>query len=300
MLIFAPSTTKDMDINDLRVALFNYIVAKQNNKNLIIKIEDINIKEEINKKVKDILNLLNLFSIEYTQLLYQSNNIKYYQQIAMQMLIDKKAFNCFCSDEALQKDKEELNSYSGFCENLKDETILSCEAPFRIRIKKPKDEITFFDLLKGKCVYKPLEIDSFIILNQNKTPTFDFATAIDDMLNNITTIIRDDKYLKNTAKQIYIRESIGYKAPIEYIHLPKIKTDKELNIQTLIDEGFLPAAIINYLILCSYDTPKEIFSIKDVIKWFDIKKIKKNLVKFDLDKLKEINQIYQSQGEIIV
>jgi glutamyl-tRNA synthetase len=308
LLRFAPSPTGDMHIGNLRVALFNYIVSKQKNENLIIRIEDTDKKRNIEGKDKEILELLNLFSIEYSQVIHQSNNLKYHSKFAMQLLIEKKAFNCFCGEDILEKEKDEAKQnkkpyrYSGFCENLSDEVSISCEAPFTVRLKKPTQNIEFKDMIKGDFEYKPFDIDSFVILRHDKTATYNFACAIDDMLSDITTVIRGEDHLSNTPKQIHIRNSIGYDKQINYVHLPVIlnkdtgkkmsKRDEASGVRWLIDEGFLPIAIANYLVLLGYNPPKEIFTIEEAIQWFDISKVSKSPAKFDIDKLNFINKAH--------
>lgn len=306
MLRFAPSPTGDMHIGNLRVAILNHIISRQKKEDLIIRIEDTDKERNIEGKDKEILDILNLFAIDYKQVILQSNNLKYHQQIAMQLLIDKKAFNCFCSDEALEKDREELKAagkpyrYSSFCENLSDETVMNCDAPSTVRIKKPTHDISFKDVVKGEFTYKPFDVDSFVILRTNKTPTYNFACAVDDMLMNISTVIRGEDHLSNTPKQIHIREQIGYTQEIEYIHLPVItnketgkkmsKRDDASSVKWLVSEGYLPSAIANYLVLLGYNPPCEIFTLEEAIEWFDISKISKSSAKFDIEKLKFINR----------
>ena len=306
MLRFAPSPTGDMHIGSLRVALFNHIISKQLNEDLIIRIEDTDNQRNIEGKDKEILDILNLFSIDYTQVIHQSDNIKYHSQMAMKLLLDKKAFNCFCSDDALEKDRVEALKnkqpyrYSGFCESLSDDVVLECTAPFTVRIKKPEQNIKFTDDIKGKFDFAPFDIDSFIILRDDKTPTYNFACAVDDMICNITTVIRGENHLFNTPKQIHIRNSLGYDKEINYVHLPVIlnlntgkkisKRDEVSSVKWLIDEGFLPIAIANYLILLGYNPPCEIFTVEDALKWFDISKVSKSPAKFDIQKLKFINR----------
>ena len=306
MLRFAPSPTGDMHIGNLRVALFNHIISKQLNEDLIIRIEDTDKQRNIEGKDKEILDILNLFSIDYTQVIHQSDNIKYHSQMAMKLLLDKKAFNCFCSDEALEKDRMEALKnkqpyrYSSFCEGLSDDVVLECTAPFTVRIKKPEQNIKFTDAIKGKFDFAPFDIDSFIILRDDKTPTYNFACAVDDMICNITTVIRGENHLFNTPKQIHIRNSLGYDKEINYVHLPVIlnlntgkkisKRDEVSSVKWLIDEGFLPIAIANYLILLGYNPPCEIFTVEDALKWFDISKVSKSPAKFDIQKLKFINR----------
>ena len=295
MLRFAPSPINDMNIENLRIAIFNYIVSKQLNEDLIVRIEDINIEQNIEGKDKEILEILNLFSIEYKSVIHQSDSLKYHQKMALQFLTQKKAFVCFCSDSKLEELKEEAIkngktvAYDGFCETLSDETILNTNAPFTIRIKKPDHNIKFTDFLKGDFDYTPNDVDSFIILGQNKTPTYNYACAIDDMITDVSTVIRSDEHISDTAKQIFIRESLGYTKEIKYIHLPTILDDLN-SVKWLIDEGFLPSAIANYLVLLGNETPSEIFTLEEAISWFKIENISKNAVKFDIDKLRFINK----------
>jgi glutamyl-tRNA synthetase len=296
LLRFAPSPTKDMDIKDLRIALFNHILSKQLNEELLIRIDDTDKEKNIEGKDKEILEQLTLFGIDYSRVIIQSENIKYHTGMGMKLLLDKKAFNCFCSDEALDQDKEKAKaegkdySYSGFCETISDETKFHCNAPFVVRIKKPQNNIEFTDVIKGKIDSNPDKVDSFIILNHEKVPTYNFASAIDDMLYNITTIIRDEKYLLDTPKQIHLRASLGYDQEIKHIHLPDIKNS--LSINYLIDKGYLPIAIANYVVSLGTNTPTEIFSIEEACEWFDINKISKEIVEFDINQLNKINKIY--------
>ncbi|MCT7544366.1 glutamate--tRNA ligase [Aliarcobacter cryaerophilus] len=306
MLRFAPSPTGDMHIGNLRVAIFNYIVSKQLNEGLIIRIEDTDKERNIEGKDKEILEILNLFSIEYKSVFYQSENLKYHQKMALQLMTQKKAFACFCSDSKLEELKEESIKkgipfrYDGFCETLSDETVLNTNAPFTVRLKKPDHNIKFTDLLKGDFEYAPFDVDSFIILRQDKTPTYNYACSVDDMLMDISMVIRGEDHVSNTPKQIHIREALGYTKEIKYVHLPIIlnastgkkmsKRDDASSVKWLIDEGFLPSAIANYLVLMGNKTPTEIFTLEEAIKWFKIENVSRSGAKFDIDKLRFINR----------
>ena len=306
MLRFAPSPTGDMHIGNLRVAIFNYIVSKQLNEGLIIRIEDTDKARNIEGKDKEILEILNLFSIDYVSVFYQSDNLKYHQKMALQLMTQKKAFACFCSDTKLEELKEESIKkgipfrYDGFCETLSDETVLNTNAPFTVRLKKPDHNIKFTDVLKGDFDYAPFDIDSFIILRQDKTPTYNYACSVDDMLMDISMVIRGEDHVSNTPKQIHIRESLGYTKEIKYVHLPIIlnaqtgkkmsKRDDASSVKWLIEQGFLPSAIANYLVLIGNKTPTEIFTLEEAIKWFKIENVSKSGAKFDIDKLRFINR----------
>ena len=280
MLRFAPSPTEDMSIASLRVAIFNYILSKQLNEQLLIRIEDIEKEKIIDGKDKEILEILSLFSIDYSHVVYQSENLKYHQKLAMQLMSKKKAFSCFCSDEKLEELKIEAKKdnkayeYDGFCATLSDETVLNVNSPFTVRIKKPE--------LSSK-------IDSFIILNHDKNPTYNYACAVDDMLYDISTVIRSEKYLHETVKQVFVRNALNYEKQIGYIHLPEFDSSIT-SVKSLIDDGFLPSAIANYLVLLGNKTEKEIFTLEEAVEWFDINKLSKENQKFDMEELKLLNK----------
>ncbi|QOY53293.1 glutamate--tRNA ligase [Candidatus Sulfurimonas baltica] len=305
MLRFAPSPTGDMHIGNLRVAIFNYIVSKQRNEELIVRIEDTDKERNIEGKDKEILDVLALFGIEYSQVLYQSENARFHTAMALQLIHNKKAFSCFCSSEWLDKKRNEAKEdknpyrYDDACRNLPDELVIDNMNPFTIRIKKPDETIVIKDYIKGSVSFEPKDVDSFIIMRQDKTPTYNFACAVDDMLSDISLVIRGEDHMSNTPKQALIRNSLGYEKEIEYAHLPIIlndsgkkmsKRDDASSVKWLLEEGYLPDAIANYLILIGNKPPKEIFDIKEAIDWFDLEKISKSPARFDIDMLKHINR----------
>ena len=305
MLRFAPSPTGDMHIGNLRVALFNFIMSKKLNEELIVCIEDIDKQKNIEGKDKEILDILNLFNIEYSRVVYQSSHLKFHRNFAIALMHDKKAFNCFCSEKQLEMDKQEAKEkkvayrYSNRCENLPAEEVIDNTAPFTVRLKKPQKSISFTDKIKGKLSFEPNEIDSFVILKQDKTPTYNFACACDDLLNDITLVIRDDDYLSNTPQQIAIRDALKYEKKIEYAHLPTIlntdgskinNKDNNLSVKQLLSDGFLPEAILNYLILIGNKPPVEVFTLKEALEWFDLSKLSKSSHKFDIEKLRFLNR----------
>ncbi len=305
MFRFAPSPTGDMHIGNLKVALLNYIMAKKTGEKFIVRIEDTDKERNIEGKDKEILEILEKFEIEYDQVYYQSQNLKFHQQFASHLLINRLAFACFCTEEELDKKREEAKKkgvayrYDGTCEELSNEEVLNSEKPFVVRIKKPTENISFKDEIKGELSFSPDDIDSFVILRADKTPTYNFACAIDDMLSDISFIIRGEDHLSNTPKQILIRKYLGYEKEIKYAHLPIIlnkegkkmsKRDNASSVKWLLEEGFLPEAISNYLILLGNKTPKEIFTLKEAIEFFDIKNLSKASAKFDTDKLRFINR----------
>ena len=304
MLRFAPSPTGDMHIGNLRVAIFNYIISKQRDEDLIVRIEDTDKERNIEGKDKEILDLLELFNIEYSQVIYQSENVRFHSAMALQLLHEKRAFSCFCSPEWLEKKREEAKEqkkayrYDDACKDLPAELVIDNTNPFTVRLKRPKNNIIINDLIKGEVKFEPDAVDSFIIMRQDKTPTYNFACAIDDMLSDISIVIRGEDHMSNTPKQDHIRKSLNYDKEVNYAHLPIIlnddgkkmsKRDDASSVKWLLEEGFLPDAIANYLIVIGNKTPKEIFTMQEAIEWFKLENISKSPARFDINMLRHIN-----------
>jgi glutamyl-tRNA synthetase len=284
-----------MNIGDLRVAILNYIVSKQRSEGLIVRIEDMDKERNIEGKDKEIIGILELFGIEYSQVVNQSQNFRFHAAMALQLLLEKKAFNCFCSHEWLEKKREEAKNnkeayrYDDACASLPDELVIDNENPFTVRIKKSQESIAIKDYIKGEMIFKPEDLESFIIMSEDKRPTYSFACGIDDMLSDISLVIRDEEHLSDAPKEDWIRTSLGYQKKIEYAHLPVIQ-DSTSSVKWLLEEGFLPSAIANYLILIGNKTPKEIFTIKEAIEWFSLDNISKSPECFDINMLKHVNR----------
>jgi len=309
MLRFAPSPTGDMHIGNLRVAILNYLVAQQNNDQFLVRIEDTDVKRNIEGKDSDIMMLLEKFAIIHNSVFHQSEHLNLHQTLAIKLLKEEKAFVCKCTDEEIQTDREEAKAskvayrYSGRCENLTSsdyEALKESKKPFVVRLRKPEENIINNDVIKGSISTAPHEVDAFIILRTDGTPTYNFACACDDMMSNIDFIIRGEDHLSNTPKQIHIKNVLGYENETKYAHLPIIvnaegqklsKRDEVFSLKWLFEEGFIPDAILNYLLLLGNSkAPKEIFTLPEAIKWFDLNSISKSTAKFDMAKLRFINR----------
>ncbi len=241
MLRFAFSPTHDMNVGELRLALLNYNESKQKNESFIVRVEDKDADKNIDGKDNETLDILALFGLEYSQVIHQSQTVRFHTAMALQLLHENRAFNCFCSDVWLDKKKQEAKDagevykYDDACRNLPAELVIDNENPFRVRINHPEQE----------------DIDSFIILDQDKKPTHDFSCAVDDMLNDISKIIDDEKEINSSIKQEHIRTQLNYDKKIEYVHVPSIKNHENISVKSLLEDGFLPEAISNYLISTS-------------------------------------------------
>ncbi|WP_334085798.1 glutamate--tRNA ligase [Helicobacter typhlonius] len=301
MLRFAPSPTGDMHIGNLRAAIFNYIIAKQSRQKFLIRIEDTDIARNIEGKDKEILNILNLFGLLWDNLVYQSDNFDKHRQLA-QYLIDKGlAFYCYCSKEFLESKRLEAKEQKRpFRYDMQWAELEKHTNPKPVvRLKGAESAISFIDAIKGEVRFEANEIDSFVILKDDGIPTYNFACAVDDMLYDISFIVRGEDHVSNTPRQILIHRALGYDKVLGYAHLPIIlgesgskmsKRDSASSVAWLLEEGFLPQAIVNYLVSMGNHAPSEVFKLQDTYEWFDIKHIAKSPVKFDIKRLRFLNR----------
>lgn len=305
MYRFAPSPTGDMHIGNLRAAIFNYICSRQERTDFILRIEDTDTARNIKGKDEEIKEILRIFGISWQHYYVQSENLKHHRQMALRLVAEKKAFACFCTAETLEKKKAEAKAagkayrYDGTCEHLSGEEVLNNELPFTIRLKKPTQAMEFTDLIKGRLHFEPENIDSFVIMRADKTPTYNFACAVDDMLEGVSCIIRGEDHTSNTPKQEHIRASLGFEKPMIYAHLPIIlnedgqkmsKREAHSSVKWLLEQGILASAVANYLIMLGNKTPREIFTLDEAVEFFDIKNVSKAPARFDLKKLLQINR----------
>lgn len=276
MYRFALSLTRDMSVEDLRIGVLNFLCAKQKGEMCVLRFNDTDKKRNIEGKNEEIVTLLGLFELEFQGPFYQSQNLKFYRQFASKLLEEKRAFCCFCSSETIDKKRQNAKEnekpyrYDGSCKNLKDEEVIGNENPFTIRIKG-----------------KSNKIDDFVILKEDKYPTCNFANGIDDMLQNVTHVITSENE-SNTVQQIHVREVLGYHEEIKYTQLSPIANAK--SVLLLLEEGYLPEGILNYLILLGNECEEDIFTLKSAEKWFRVENMSNNPIRFDMNELKLINK----------
>ena len=282
MLRFASSPTGDMHTGELRVAILNYLVSQQRNEPFTVRIDDLDKERNIEGKDTEIMQILEKFALKHDSVFHQSEHLHMHQTLAIRLLEEEKAFVCTCS--------ETDTPYSGCCENVdrsEHAKLKESGTPFVIRIKKPTQSIMTHDLIKGDITTDPDAVDSFVILHADSTPSDVFASACDDMLSGVTTVI-EEADIEKSAREKHIKTALGYEEEASYAHLP-IMHDAP-TIVWLFAQGFIPDAILNYLLLLGNSkAPKEIFTLPEAIEWFKIENLSKSAEKFDMDKLRFIN-----------
>lgn len=258
MLRCTLSPTRDLNLNDLRIVLLNFAFAKHANEPFIVRIDDADKTQIIEDKERDLLDTLALFGISYTQLYYQSHNFKYHLQFASTLLDKKKAFICFCAED-------KASPYDGACENLSSEEVLNNPRAFVIRMKQQA---------KGD--------DRFVIMKTDKYPTPLFARACNDMLQGVTTILCEEAHRSDAPKEEWIRKSLGYDQAMHYVYVPSFQ-ETSYSVQQLLDEGFMPEAIANYLL-----APHQILTFEEMLTSVDLHANMPTL--FEMETLRFINR----------
>lgn len=311
---FAPSPTGQMHLGNARTAIFSYLFARKNNGKFILRIEDTDLERSLKEYEDIIINDLKWLSIDWDEFYRQSERFDIYKEYAEKLLQEDKAYRCFCTEEELDKEREEAKRknipyrYSGKCRNLTKEEIeknLKENKPFTIRIKVPENElISFEDLVKGHIAINTDDFGDFVIVRSDKTPVYNFVVVIDDALMGITHVIRGEDHIPNTPKQIVIYRALNFKEPL-FAHLPIIlgkdrtklsKRHGAVSVGYYREKGFFPEALLNYLCLLGWSHhDREIFSKEDLIKLFDIKDIHPSPAVFDEEKLYWLNGLYMRE-----
>lgn len=321
-LRFAPSPTGFLHIGNFRVALFDYLIAKNLNGKLILRIEDTDSKREVAGATEKLIEVLEKFNIKFDEGPHvggdfgpyiQSQRLDIYQKYYNQLLNEGKAYRCFCSEERLEEMRAEQEKnklapkYDLHCRNLspeESERRAQNGEPFVIRQKMPLEgKIEVYDELKGKIVFDAKDLDDQVLIKSNGVPTYQFANVVDDHLMKITHVTRGDEWLSSFPKNILLYQAFSWEAP-KFIHLPLIlnkegggklsKRKGDVFVEDFLNKGYLPEALINFCALLGWH-PKgdnEILSLDNLTKEFFISGIGTSPAVFDIEKLNYYNGYY--------
>ncbi|MFH1582661.1 MAG: glutamate--tRNA ligase [bacterium] len=316
----APSPTGSLHIGLVRTALFNFIFAKQNKGSYVLRMEDTDKERSTLDSEKDIIENFKWLGLDWEEgpdvdgkygPYRQSERIDIYQKYLKQLLKDKKAYYCFCSEEELEAQRQyhmslgEAPIYSGKCASLDEKTVKKNIAEGKncvIRFKTPIKKITFNDMIRGKVEFDTKLTGDMVIAKSLDYPLYNFAVAVDDHEMKISHVIRGEDHISNTPKQILIQEALGFERPI-YAHLPLIlapdktklsKRHGSISIDTFKKEGYLVESLINFMAFLGWNPgdEREIYSLPSLIKEFQLEKVQKAGAIFNINRLNYLNGFY--------
>jgi len=314
---FAPSPTGYLHIGGIRTALINYIITQQSKKanlksKFLLRIEDTD-KKRSNPEFKDsIINGLKWLGIYHDgEIFIQSKRFQRHQQIAYNLLNKNNAFKCICTSQLLEKKRNEnkINKINSkrLCKTCEDNPeIQSLKKGYVVRIKIPNSSQTKIkDIIQGYIEVKNKEIDNFILLRNDGSPTYMLSAVVDDFDMGVNLVIRGDDHLNNTFRQLFIYKNMEWPIP-EYGHIPLIhgedgkklsKRHGAVDINEIKDQGYLKEGIINNLILLGWAPPNsnEIIRINEIIDIFSIKNISKSSSIFSYKKLNFFNNYFMQK-----
>jgi len=317
---FAPSPTGYLHIGNARTALFNYLFAKKTGGTFILRIEDTD-RERSKKEFEDeIVNDLRWLGLDWDEgpdkgglftPYRQSERQDIYDHMISQLMVDGKAYRCFCTEDELEKvhlqqvANHEPPRYNGKCRDMVPLISRSYEVqgkPHTIRFRVEAGIVEVEDLVKGMVTFDCDKIGDFVIRRSDGTAAFNFANIVDDSLMRVTHVIRGDDHLSNTPRQILISEALRF-IPPQFAHLPLIlgadraplsKRHGDVSLKSFREKGYLREALVNYLahLGLSYGEGRDILSVDELIDGFSLDRVASSPAVFDIDKLNWINSHY--------
>jgi len=309
---FAPSPTGKPHVGNIRTAIYDFLYARSQNGQFILRIEDTDRERMVPEAVDYIEESLQWLGLEWDneEKIHQSNRLDIYSSYVDKLLSESRAYKCFCSKERLANLREEQvkagkpPGYDSFCRKLTPEDIEKMEKAgktpvIRFRIPEKPKEITWNDIIRDKVTIRTDIQDDFVIVKSDRYPTYHLASVVDDHEMKISTVIRAEEWISSTPKHILLYQAFGWNPP-EFAHMPHIigkdrsklsKRHGDTAIMDYKDSGYLADTMLNFLASLGWNdgTTQEIFTREELEKKFDLKRVGKSPAVFDLDKLNWIN-----------
>lgn len=312
---FAPSPTGFLHIGGVRTALFNYLFAKANNGDFVLRLEDTDRERFVEEGVEQIIQSLDWLGLHPDEGVWyedkpgahgpyiQSERLHHYADYANKLVEQGLAYKSYASAEQLESLREEArqNKQPFVYRNSMEPASGSGDAPIRLKI--PSGKTLWKDEVRGEFTTPNELIDDFIIIKADGFPTYNFANVIDDHMMQISHVIRGDEFISSTSKHALLYDMLGFDRPA-WVHLPPIlgpdgkkklsKRDGDVNVLDYKAKGYLPAAVINFLALLGWNdgSTQEIFSVEDLLGKFDLSRVQKSPAVFDINRLDWMNGEY--------
>ena len=300
---FAPSPTGMLHIGGMRTAIFNWLYAKKHCGNFYLRIEDTDKERSYIKYLNSIKLALNWLGLYYNKkIIYQSNNIEKHLKAIEKLIIQRKAYYCYATQNEIQDFKKKYPGKKFISKWRESITFNKKKSSGVVRLKIENSGSTILDdKVLGKIEINNSRINDIVLLRSNNTPTYHISCVLDDYDVGITHVIRGNDHITNTFIQLQILKALNLKAPI-FAHIPLIhnsndnkisKRDGNLGIGQYNRLGYLSKAVLNYLLQLGWSYgDKEIISIEKAIEIFNFKNLNKSSSKFNVNKLKFINRQY--------
>lgn len=310
---FAPSPTGFLHIGGARTALFNWLLARAHGGRALLRIEDTDKARSTQAAIDAILAGLDWLGLDWdAPPVFQSDRAARHAEVALQLLASGDAYKCFATPEELEAMREAQRAakqpmrYDGRWRD-RDPADAPSDAPFAVRLKTPVDgALTIADQVQGEVTVQNSEIDDFILLRSDGTPTYMLAVVVDDHDMGVTHIVRGDDHLNNAFRQRALIDALGWPKPV-YAHIPLIhghdgaklsKRHGALGVEAYRDMGILPDAMFNYLLRLGWGHgDDEFISRTQAISWFTLDAVGKSPSRFDAKKLEHLNGHYLRESD---
>jgi glutamyl-tRNA synthetase len=313
-LRFAPSPTGYLHVGGARTALYNWLYARKKNGIFVLRIEDTDVLRSSEDMVQIILNSMKWLHLDWEEGPYfQSQRLELYQQAALKLIDQKKAYRCFCTPDELNARREAGMKATGswkyerICLQLSQQEIgsrLSHGQPHAIRFIVPPGKTVIHDAVHGEISIEHELIDDFVLLRSDHYPTYHLSVVVDDIAMKITHVIRGDDHISNTPKQILLYNAFESSPPV-FGHVPLIlgpdkkrlsKRHGAVAVEEYRNQGILPEALVNFLALLGWNPgdEREIFSLVELTQEFDLERVGSSNAVFDFKKLVWMNGKYMS------
>nr|WP_315215053.1 glutamate--tRNA ligase [uncultured Duganella sp.] len=313
---FAPSPTGFLHLGGARTALYSWAFARHFGGTFVLRIEDTDLERSTPEAVQAIIEGMEWLGLSHDEgPFYQMQRMDRYREVVAQMLTAGTAYHCYSSPEEVEAMRERMRAagekprYDGTWRPEPGKTLPAIPEGRKpvVRFKNPLDgEVTWDDFVKGTITIGNKELDDLVIARPDGTPTYNFCVAVDDWDMQISHVLRGDDHVNNTPRQINILRAIGAPLPL-YGHLPMIlgsdgqkmsKRKDAVNVMEYPAQGYLPEAILNYLARLGWSHgDDEVFSMEQVIAWFDGSHLSNSAAQFNIEKLNWLNNHYIKQAD---
>ena len=317
---FAPAPSGSIHVGNARTALFSWLYARHHDGTFILRVEDTDASRVTEEGYRGVVEDLRWLELDWDEgpdvggphgPYRQSERLDIYHEMTERLLDGGHAYRCYCTAEELEERRKtalargEPPGYDGRCRTRTDEEIAAFQAegrPFAIRFHMPEREWVIEDLVKGEVRWAARDLRDFVIVRSDGSPVFLLAVAVDDMLMEVSHVVRGDDLLASAPRNAAVIEALGGSSPA-YAHLPQVlgpdskplsKRHGATSVAAFREQGFLPEALVNYLALLGWakDDHTTFLDRDELVKSFDLAHVSHNPAVFDTQKLEWMNNHY--------